>query len=50
MREIISKGRAVRVSQDEIEDIRKKAGVCGWYRYCQLRLTMSHAQALASMR
>lgn len=47
--EIISKGRAVPVSESEIEDLRRKCGAYGWYRYCQLRLTMSHAEALAAI-
>ncbi len=48
--EVISKGRAVPVSESEIEDLRRKCGAHGWYRYCQLRLTMSHAEALAAAK
>jgi len=50
MPKIISKGRAVQVSQIEIGELRAKCGVYGWYRYCQFRLTMSHAEALATIR
>lgn len=50
MPKIISKGRVVQVCEGEIEDLRSKCGVYGWHRYCQLRLTMSHAEALATIR
>ncbi len=50
MIEIISKGRAVQVSEAELAELRAKCGACGWYRYCQLRLSLSHADALATFR
>ena len=50
MIEIISKGRAVQVSEAEMAELRAKCGACGRYRYCQLRLSLSHADALATFR
>lgn len=47
---IISRGRAVSVTDLELEELRSKVGVTGWHRYCHLRLTMGHAQAIQAIR
>lgn len=49
MLEIVSKGRVVQLSVSEIDELRTKCGPYGWYRYCQLRLTMSHSAVLDAM-
>lgn len=48
--EIISKGRVVDVTETELTELRARCGAVGWYRYCQLRLTMGHAEAIAAIR
>lgn len=45
--EIISKGRCVKVSELELEELRV-AGV-NWYSYSQSRLTRSHADAVSKL-
>jgi len=48
--EIISQGRAVHVSDDELAELTRECGIYGWWEYCQHRLTMGHAEALKAMR
>lgn len=47
-RDIISKGRRQAVSDAEIAELREANA--SWFLYCQRRLTMTHAEALASMQ
>lgn len=42
--EIISKGRCVPVSGEELDEVRSKE--LGWYAYSQARLTRSHDAAV----
>lgn len=42
--EIISKGRCVPVSGEELDEVRSKK--LGWYAYSQARLTRSHVAAV----
>lgn len=42
--EIISKGRCVSVSDEDLEAVRSQG--LGWYTYCQARLTRSHDSAV----
>jgi len=47
-RDIISNGRVATVSGAEIEELR--TAHVSWFAYCQRRLTMSHADAVAALR
>jgi hypothetical protein len=46
-RDIISNGRVATVSDAEIEELRRAQ--VSWFTYCQRRLTMSHADAVAAL-
>ena len=44
--EIISKGRAVQLSESEIQEVPND----NWFRYNQLRLTMTHKEAVDKIK
>lgn len=43
MVEIISKGRVAKVTDQQLSEIPKN----NWHKYCQLRLTKSHVEAIS---